>query len=61
MKHAQPRLDQEHRGTGFAGPLVLPPERGLADHTKWGSLGVNLTRGTGFAGPLVLPPERGLA
>jgi hypothetical protein len=30
----------DHCGTGFAGPLVLPPERGLADHTKWGSLGV---------------------
>jgi hypothetical protein len=57
----------EHRGTGFAGPLVLPPVRAegqrlqaclrrlgrpeeprplaaarLADHTKWGSLGVSV-------------------
>ncbi|GAA4342563.1 hypothetical protein GCM10023165_24370 [Variovorax defluvii] len=41
---------------------MLPPERGLADHTKWGSLGEsNILRGTGFAGPLVLPPARGLA
>ncbi|SDC94718.1 hypothetical protein SAMN05444679_106195 [Variovorax sp. CF079] len=36
---AKPGLFGQHRGTGFAGPLVLPPARGLADHTKWGSLG----------------------
>ena len=29
----------EHRGTGFAGPLVLPPGRGLRSDTQCASVG----------------------
>ena len=39
----------EHRGTGFAGPLVLLPVRGLADHTKWGSLGESVIQPLDFS------------
>jgi hypothetical protein len=31
----------KYRGTGFAGPPVLPPERGCPSHTQWAWLGVH--------------------